>query len=534
MAKDHRCPQCLLEFPFASKLQRHLETHLITGGDWLCGLCDTLFNRSSSLTNHWRNSCAKVKMAFCDDELKEMLVYDLREAVFRMTLDHYSASEKSPEEPGTSSSYKTASDDKTSICIYCNLLMPRGTLHHHYSVHTGRCCPAEITQNSVVPYVCDLCGFGFRYKKSLYNHWRHKCTEVLAHFPDGGNIENQELNVMVEDLVKRAEVINPIELPSKRDGEDIEKEDSGDIDDDEETSPYFTAPITALSFDLQDWNVENVSSTEECPKCNRYFHSLGRLDQHTHAFHGTARPGFVCKLCRMKFAENRILLAHLRSGCKPMRVEVPDEKKRKKMSAEELMKVVENEKSTWIELFENKKAANLKFIKEFLDQIDRRKPHGYASSQIVLNRPVPAHSIEIDTKMNSCRLCKITFKSSRFLYQHEQTVHQREPPVHRNQLTITATSLLPYFKFQEAKFYDSSGQEYRMGKYLEKNNGINVSRNVKKQKNNIVTLHGNLKQHVLLTDMEYSMLRNPDGSLKTFFSENPKKFGDPPVLEREE
>uniref|UniRef100_A0A1I7TYN7 C2H2-type domain-containing protein n=1 Tax=Caenorhabditis tropicalis TaxID=1561998 RepID=A0A1I7TYN7_9PELO len=349
MAEEHECLQCQQKFLQPSQLRRHMETHMITG-DFLCGLCNCLCNRLPTLDDHWRKACPEFRILFDDEEIKTMSYEDLRETAFRLTLDRYSI-EDNCQEPGPSTESKKS---KPSICIYCNLHLPSGTLSNHYGVHSNRNSPGELCQNSVVRYICDLCGFGFRFKKSLYAHWRQKCAEISANCPPQGIVlNNRELKKMVQGLVKRAEVEKPHELLYNR-GEEEEVDDEDE--DDEETKLSFTSRIVPIEgIDYKNWNVENVSDHSKCPDCGRKFHSIERLNRHIEVYHGEEKNSVFCELCQMKFTQRRILLRHLRNSCKAVRVEEPDDKKRLKLSIKDLDKMIENVKPRWKSLFNKKK-----------------------------------------------------------------------------------------------------------------------------------------------------------------------------------
>ena len=159
---------------------------------------------------------------------------DLREAAFRLTLDRYTLWNNGEEEGSCRTTYH---DDKSilSLCIYCNLYLPSGTMNTHYGVHTNQNSPGKCCSESAVSYICDLCGYGFRFLKTLYKHWRHHCPELLTHFPPlGMDIDNRRLRKMVASLVRQAEVVVPYEVMKMNRDEETEKEFELDDDEDED------------------------------------------------------------------------------------------------------------------------------------------------------------------------------------------------------------------------------------------------------------------------------------------------------------
>lgn len=520
-------------------------------GDWICGLCNTLCLRLHTLIQHWKVSCSELKEVICDDDRKAMSNDEIQEAVFRLILDRYSADIlPGYDEPGPSFQFAFEKETKPSFCIYCNLHFPRGTLSTHYGVHSSQHKPGTKTQSSRVPYVCDLCGFGFRFKKSLYKHWRHSCCEVQTNCPPNGmTIDNQGLRKMVEDLVKQAELISPYEIAdnSRGDGEaDKDYEGQEDEDDDEETDPSFTSHITPpAELNLRRWNVGSQHEPSECHLCDRKFHSYGRLQLHVDAFHDIKRPFIQCELCLIRFAENRSLLNHLRTNCRAMKIERPDYAKRKKLKSAELLEVVEQTKHRWKAMFEQKRRENFRYMTDYINKIDKKLPQTEEKIVPILDVPVPRDSfVELPTDVNVCSACKIKFSSARFLYQHQLAVHSNPGPP-RNQYTITAASLLPYFKLEQGIFYDSTGAEYRMGKLLEKGKDfskhlgtrivVSGSRveNIEEHDCFVVPLFGADSRHVLLNQEEIQKFFGADGRLKSLFSENPRNFDDIPLLARE-
>ncbi|PIC25909.1 hypothetical protein B9Z55_018657 [Caenorhabditis nigoni] len=558
MAVEHQCPQCHAKFHQPSMLRRHMETHMITG-DWMCGLCNALSTRLTALKLHWKQSCPEMKEVFCDEERKAMSYDEIQEAAFRLTLDQYSyETEINYQEPGPSDRPLFDQKSTPSVCIYCNLHLPRGTLNMHYGVHTNQNRPGQFSQSLPVAYVCDLCGCGFRFKKSLYHHWRHSCAELMAHCPAlGMTIDNRQLRKMVEDLVKHAEVVAPYEIIKHNDEIRKAYDDEADDDEDEETKLSFTSRIIPpANRDRHLWNVGNHQSLHSCSQCNRRFHSIGRLDRHINIFHDAKKAIIHCELCQVRCSSNRTLMMHLRENCRATKIEVPDDGKRKKMTREEMRVVITNAKQRWNELFAKKKADNIKFISEFLNDLDKKKPRfieEVVHHTPILDVPVPHASFVVDSVNHShiCVVCKIKFNSARFLYQHEQLVHSTQPnhfgvdEVPRNQLTITASSLLPYFKLPEALFYDSNGNKYRMGKFVEKGQDfakhlktrvITAGTKVEKVEENdffVVRLVGNSGHHILLNHVELLDLCGADRKLKQLFSDNPKEYDDIPILVKE-
>ncbi|EGT42586.1 hypothetical protein CAEBREN_05284 [Caenorhabditis brenneri] len=555
MPNEHRCSQCQKKFPNLSTLQRHQETHMITG-DWMCGLCNMLCSRLSGLNQHWQNSCQEFKMVFCEDEIKKMTCDDLREAAFRLTLDHYSP-EIDINEPGPSTIPTQDQKSKASLCIYCNLLLPGGTLNHHLGVHTKRHGVGERCPDLVVRYVCDLCGYGFRYKKSLFVHWRQRCSEVSANCPSQGMIvDNRQLKKIVEDLVKRGEVVKPYEIIMNS-REDVKgfrnerkvEEEEEEEDEDEETKPQYTAPIISVNIsDRQAWNIKNSKiELAVCGQCGRNFHSSARLKRHEDAFHENKKRA-QCELCQLTFSQQRILTAHLRGACRAMKVEVPDEMRRKKLSLREIQDVVDVAKGRWRLLFEQKRTENIRFITEFLDNIERQFTQTIPKieNDVMLEVPmtVSGYIAETGSDINYCEFCKIKFNSPRFLFQHHQLVHsnQQQP---RNQLTITASSLLPYFKLPEATFYDITGKEYRIGRFIEKGRDFvkhlktqfvkpgSMVAKIEENDHFVVKLRGEDEQHILFNEHEFPEVCDRDGALNVLFSKNPRIFDDIPVLSRE-
>lgn len=556
MTGKHKCSQCNAAFPHQSKLQRHMETHMITG-DWICGLCNTLCLRLHTLIQHWKVSCWEFHQVICDDDRKAMTNDEIQEAAFRLILDRYS-SDIPPDydDAGPSVQLLFERESKPSICIYCSLHFPRGTLSTHYGVHSNQNRPGTQTKSSRVPYVCDLCGFGFRFKKSLYKHWRHTCCELLAQCPpEGMTIDNRGLRKMVEDLVKQAEVVSPYEIADNRreDEEDADKNYEGqeDEDRDEETEPSYTSHITPPEdANHEFWNVGNQQNPHNCHRCTRKFHSYGRLQLHLDAFHDSKRAFIECELCLNRFTENRSLMNHLKTSCRAIKIERPDFAKRRKVNNMEVLEVVAQARHRWRGLFEHKKRENFRYMTEYINRIDKKLPPPPPEERLVpiLDVPVPRESfMELPTDDTYCAECKIKFRSARFLFQHQLAVHtvHSNPGPPRNQYTITAASLLPYFKLEQGVFYDSMGRKYRMGKLLEK--GKDVTRhlgsrivvsetrveNVAENDCFVVPLLGRDNRHVLLNQEEFRTVCDATGRLKSLFIENPRSFDDIPQLTRE-
>uniref|UniRef100_A0A8R1HN47 C2H2-type domain-containing protein n=1 Tax=Caenorhabditis japonica TaxID=281687 RepID=A0A8R1HN47_CAEJA len=344
---EHQCQQCFQRFPHLSKLQRHLETHLITG-DWLCNLCTTLCSRFTALTDHWRSSCPELKYVFCENELKNMSTDDLRETIFR----YISMGEQHRH-------------DET-ICTFCHLHVPRGYMTHHLETHSGQKKVGRKTEKSAIPRFCDLCGLGFRFKRSLYAHWRQNCPELLAFFKSSVQIDNQLLTQIVATILRQAEIYQPVRI--EPDG--VETSD----DDDVETSSHYSARIILPTIvDRKLWNMDQTEKRPTCPQCFRIFHSEGRLRHHINTLHADKKSMYTCELCQMKFKQQRILNKHLRESCRAMRVEEPDKKRRKLMPKEELLAIIERGKPRWSELFELKKSSSLQFISDFLNELDRKR-----------------------------------------------------------------------------------------------------------------------------------------------------------------
>ena len=92
-----------------------------------------------------------------------------------------------------------------------------------------------------------------------------------------------------------------------------------------------------------------------------------------------------------------------------MRIEVPDNEIRKKMGVEELMKTVMKASEWWKELLEKKKASNIKFIQEFIEDIDkkRRQCAEKVTSTPILHVPMPQSSfvMEQPTGSSVCISC---------------------------------------------------------------------------------------------------------------------------------
>uniref|UniRef100_A0A1I7TYN8 C2H2-type domain-containing protein n=1 Tax=Caenorhabditis tropicalis TaxID=1561998 RepID=A0A1I7TYN8_9PELO len=157
--------------------------------------------------------------------------------------------------------------------------------------------------------------------------------------------------------------------------------------------------------------------------------------------------------------------------------------------------------------------------------------------------PASGFVIEAESDINTCAFCKIKFDEPRFLYQHQQIAHPNQASS-RNTLTITASSLLPYFKLPEAVFHDEDGNEYRMGKLLERGKafakhlkdrlvapGIKVEK-VEENDSFVVELRGGSGQHILLNGIEFMKVCNASGKLKSLHSENPRIYDDIPILDR--
>ncbi|CAI2353684.1 unnamed protein product [Caenorhabditis sp. 36 PRJEB53466] len=501
--------------------------------------------RLSSLTMHWRNSCPELKAIFSADELKNMPSEDLQEVAFRYTLDKTAVDQKT----------KPAQDvlrndtDLFCICSFCHVNLPRGAIKHHFGVHTSRRYPGQKIRSSFVPFICDLCGFGFKFKKSLLAHWRQHCVELLVRISkEEQEVDDNQLPEIVGSLLKQAEIVAPVQNSEERvkeesddDEEEVKEEDSEEVEEKPTTSSSSSEPPT-ISLDRQMWNADNNQLKPQCSDCKLEFFSLGRLRRHQDSYHANPKPIHECTLCQMKFKQNRILMHHLRDGCRAMRVEEPDAIKRKTMPREELMKVIENGQERWEELFEKKKAANLKFIEQFLSTCDKRKPKEEATERPFLQVPPgnALHFLGPGQRVNICDVCKAAFNNPRLLQQHIQLAHSDERT--RNQMTITAMSLLPYFKLPEAVFYDISGNEYKFGKYLEKETElakhfkvIEPGSKVTVEGNNcfIVELHGERNSLLVLNDQEYVKVCDSHGKLKTLFNANPKDMEDIPKLEKE-
>lgn len=171
---------------------------------------------------------------------------DLQEAAFRHTLERYSQeSIQSDEAPVDVVSFSETAEKSLEpssklqepsclvVCVYCNLHLPRDMLQNHYNVHIGRKMAGELVKNSSVPHICDVCGFGFRFKRSLIQHWRTKCSETLAHVAEGTRVmSNENLRILVEAVVKGAERHAPVgslagsdEGNKRRRGKSEEKEE---------------------------------------------------------------------------------------------------------------------------------------------------------------------------------------------------------------------------------------------------------------------------------------------------------------------
>lgn len=142
------------------------------------------------------------------------------------------------------------------------------------------------------------------------------------------------------------------------------------------------------------------------------------------------------------------------------------------------------------------------------------------------------------------------FISDRILQLHLRTVHQvgRQP---RNQLTVTATSLLPYFKLETAHFYDSEGQEYKIGKKIDKDTELakHLHDKLVEPGSRVENIKGDcflvqLIDHsdtsdsddnnlVILNRRELEKCCGRDGKLKELYTRDQMVFEDCPVLQRQ-
>lgn len=125
--------------------------------------------------------------------------------------------------------------------------------------------------------------------------------------------------------------------------------------------------------------------------------------------HSDAKRTLSCELCKTKFKQNRVLWSHLREHCKAMKIEEPDDKKRKKMTREELTEVIENVKGRWNGLHEQKKRQNVKFIEQFLYEIDKRRQGRIHDAPLI----VPVGPQFMSEESESCHICS-RFPSKKF------------------------------------------------------------------------------------------------------------------------
>jgi len=198
------CHICQKLFPHEKMLERHIATHEKKGSH-VCVHCGQGFNQKWSLTEHERKHTGDNPFS-CEE-------CDAKFSSKRKLKDHYISAH-------------SESHPKPYVCSLCGKGFKRNTeLSSHMNTHTGE-----------RPFECDLCGVGFTFKGGLRKH-------KLKHMIDEGTYD------------------------------------------------------------------EDVIAIKECKECGKAFYSNAHLRRHMKSHMGI--KDFHCNICGKSFAANRNLQQHV-------------------------------------------------------------------------------------------------------------------------------------------------------------------------------------------------------------------------------
>lgn len=260
------CHICQKLFPHEKILERHLATHQ-NKGYHVCAHCGQGFNQKWSLTEHERKHTGD-KPFPCEE-------CDAKFASKRKLKDHYISSH-------------SESHPKPYICSLCGRGFKRnGELSSHMNTHTGE-----------KPHECEICGVGFTFKGGLRKH-------KLKHMIDEGTYNQEETAIKVCNECGKAFYSNAHLRRHMKSHMGIKD---------------FHCSICGKSFAANRNLQQHIDIIHEkagerpfaCEECGKTFTRSNALKHHTLLHNG--KPTFQCDFCDKCYREKRNLQDHIKKA----------------------------------------------------------------------------------------------------------------------------------------------------------------------------------------------------------------------------
>ena len=273
-----KCQNCGKQF----KSEKHLVKHQVvcSSNDFICNLCERMFDFKSSLEMHIlrRNCLMKPKCDDCKREFGNEDLFKNHELYCDAKPCSCSVCHKIfPNKYKLNSHFIMHSNEKPFPCCFCEKFFKRASeLDTHLKIHTGerpfKCAECDaafitasartthsVTHNEIRPFACTVCDLSFKLQRTLKNHQlqheekekTHKCEACsLAFLTKGRLLQHMKTHTDIK--------------------------------------PY------------------------KCPRCEKHFGQLSYLKTHMKRSHATEKM-FSCNICFKSFAQKYILNKHMKS-----------------------------------------------------------------------------------------------------------------------------------------------------------------------------------------------------------------------------